>query len=43
MLRWILFIIIYAILSIYVLQALKTAARQPWVYYLYMVITAAVA
>ncbi|MFT6993933.1 MAG: putative MPP superfamily phosphohydrolase, partial [Maribacter sp.] len=41
--RWILFIIIYAILSIYVLQALKTAARQPWVYYLYMVITAAVA
>jgi predicted MPP superfamily phosphohydrolase len=26
-----------------VLQALKTAARQPWVYYLYMVITAAVA
>ncbi len=43
MLRWILFIIIYAILSIYVLQALKTVARQPWVYYVYMAIAAAVA
>jgi predicted MPP superfamily phosphohydrolase len=43
MLRWILFVIIYAILSIYVLQALKTVARQPWIYYVYMAIAAAVA
>jgi predicted MPP superfamily phosphohydrolase len=43
MLRWILFVIIYATLSIYVLQALKTVARQPWVYYVYMVIATAVA
>jgi hypothetical protein len=43
MLRWILFVIIYASLSIYVLQALKTVARQPWVYYIYMAIAVAVA
>jgi predicted MPP superfamily phosphohydrolase len=43
MLRWIIFVVIYIILSLYVLQALKTVARQPWVYYLYMVIAALVA
>ncbi len=43
MLRWVLFVIVYVVLSMYVLQALKTVARQPWVYYLYMVIAAAVA
>ena len=43
MLRWIIFVVIYIILSLYVLQALKTVARQPWVYYLYMFIAALVA
>jgi predicted MPP superfamily phosphohydrolase len=43
MLRWILFVIVYTALSIYVLQALKTVARQPWVYYVYIAIAAAVA
>ena len=43
MLRWIIFVVIYIILSLYVLQALKTVARQPWVYYLYMSIAALVA
>lgn len=36
MLRWIIFILIYVGLSIYTLQALKTAVRQPWWYYAYM-------
>ena len=43
MLRWIIFVIVYVVLSIYVLQALKTVARQPWVYYLYMLLAAVVA
>lgn len=43
MLRWVLFVVVYVVLSIYVLQALKTVVRQPWVYYLYMVIAALVA
>ncbi|MFD0796440.1 metallophosphoesterase [Maribacter chungangensis] len=43
MLRWVLFVIVYVVLSIYVLQALKTAARQPWVYYVYMFLAALVA
>lgn len=43
MLRWIIFVIVYVVLSIYVLQALKTVARQPWVYYVYMLIAALVA
>ena len=36
MLRWILFIAFYLILGFYVLQALKTASRYPWVYYVFI-------
>ncbi len=43
MFRWILFVVVYVVLSIYVLQALKTVARQSWVYYLYMFVAALVA
>ncbi len=43
MLRWIVFVLVYIVLSVYVLQALKTVARQPWVYYLYMLIATLVA
>ncbi|WP_299532353.1 metallophosphoesterase [Ulvibacterium sp.] len=39
MLRWIIFIAIYIVLGLYTLQALKTATRFPWVYYLFMVIS----
>lgn len=39
MLRWILFVIVYTVLSFYALQALKTATRYPWVYYLYMLVS----
>jgi len=39
MLRWIIFIIIYIALGLYTLQALKTATRYPWVYYLFIVIS----
>ncbi|MEK6152082.1 metallophosphoesterase [Flavobacteriaceae bacterium 3-367] len=39
MLRWIVFIIFYLVLGFYSLQALKTASRYPWVYYLYMVVS----
>jgi len=42
MFRWILFVVVYVVLSVYVLQALKTVSRQPWVYYLYMAIAAGV-
>jgi predicted MPP superfamily phosphohydrolase len=38
MLRWVLLVLIYIGLSFYVLQALKTVARQPWVYYVYLTI-----
>ncbi len=38
MLRWILFLVVYAALGFYTLQALKTAVRYPWVYYLFMVL-----
>lgn len=40
MLRWVLFVLIYIGLSFYVLQALKTVARQPWVYYVYLSVAA---
>ncbi len=33
MLRWIIFIAIYCIMGFYTLQALKTATRYPWIYY----------
>lgn len=36
MFRWIIFIIIYVIFSIYTLQALKTASRFPWIYYIFI-------
>ncbi|MGB5459665.1 MAG: metallophosphoesterase, partial [Eudoraea sp.] len=36
MLRWIVFIIIYFILGFYTLQALKTATRFPWVYFVFV-------
>lgn len=36
MLRWIIFIAIYVALGIYVLQALKTVTRYPWVYFTFM-------
>ncbi|MGB5819675.1 MAG: metallophosphoesterase [Saonia sp.] len=39
MLRWIVFVAIYLVLGFYALQALKTATRFPWVYYLYMLIS----
>ncbi len=39
MLRWIFFAIIYIILGLYTLQALKTAIRYPWVHYLFIVIS----
>lgn len=38
MFRWVLFVVIYVGLSLYVLQALKTVARQPWVYYVYILL-----
>ncbi|MCJ7467275.1 MAG: metallophosphoesterase [Maribacter sp.] len=39
MLRWILFVLIYLAMGLYSLQALKTATRYPWVYYLFMVVS----
>lgn len=39
MLRWIVFAIIYIVLGLYTLQALKTAFRYPWVHYLFIVIS----
>jgi predicted MPP superfamily phosphohydrolase len=35
MIRWILFIIVYLAMGLYTLQALKSATRFPWLYYLY--------
>lgn len=42
MFRWVLFVVIYLGLSFYVLQALKTVARQPWVHYAYLLLATAV-
>ena len=39
MLRWIIFVAIYIALGIYVLQALRTVTRYPWVYFTYMAIS----
>ncbi|WP_072994611.1 metallophosphoesterase [Pseudozobellia thermophila] len=39
MLRWILFIIIYTVLGLYTLQALRTVTRHPWVHYLFIAIS----
>lgn len=38
MLRWIVFVIVYLILGLYTLQALRTITRYPWVYYAFMAI-----
>ncbi|MEA1784576.1 metallophosphoesterase [Arenibacter sp. GZD96] len=35
MLRWIFFVVIYLLLSLYSLQALKTVSRFPYVYYIF--------
>lgn len=40
--RWIIFILIYVALGFYVLQALKTIAKQPWWSYLYIALSLAV-
>ncbi len=42
MLRWIIFVVIYSLLGFYVLQALKTATKYQWVYYLATAISLAV-
>ncbi|MGB5654329.1 MAG: metallophosphoesterase, partial [Robiginitalea sp.] len=38
MLRWILFVVVYLAMGLYTLQALRSATRYPWLYYLYVVI-----
>ncbi len=38
MLRWIIFIAVYAAMTLYTLQALRSGTRFPWVYYLYLAI-----
>lgn len=42
MLRWIIFVLIYLGLSFYIVQALRTLFRQPWVYLIYVVVSLAV-
>lgn len=39
MLRWIIFILLYIGLGVYVLQALKTVNRYPWVFFVYIAIS----
>ncbi len=39
MLRWIFFTIVYLAVGLYVLQALKTIAKQPWWSYLYILVS----
>ncbi len=39
MLRWIVFIAIYLVLSFYALQAIKTTTRYPWVYYTFIALS----
>ncbi|WP_405380329.1 metallophosphoesterase [Maribacter sp. LLG6340-A2] len=39
MARWVIFTILYIALCFYVLQALKTVARQPWWSYLYIAVS----
>lgn len=38
MTRWIIFGIIYVLFAVYGFQAVKTATKQQWVYYLYLVV-----
>lgn len=42
MLRWVIFVLIYLGLSFYIVQALRSLFRQPWVYLLYLVVSLAV-
>ncbi len=42
MTRWIIFILVYIALGFYVIQALKTIAKQPWWSYLYIIVSFAV-
>ena len=42
MLRWIIFVLIYLGLSFYIVQALRTLFRQPWVYLVYVLVSLAV-
>ncbi|QCX01242.1 metallophosphoesterase [Aggregatimonas sangjinii] len=43
MLRWIIFLIIYAALGFYTLQALKTATKYPWAQYIFILLAVLVA
>lgn len=42
MLRWIIFVMVYLGLSFYIVQALRTLFRQPWVYLIYILVSLAV-
>ncbi|UWX55479.1 metallophosphoesterase [Maribacter litopenaei] len=42
MLRWIIFVLIYLGLSFYIVQALRSLFRQPWVYLIYIPVSMAV-
>lgn len=42
MLRWIIFVVVYLGLSFYIVQALRSLFRQPWVYLLYIVVSLAI-
>ncbi|MBC2838744.1 metallophosphoesterase [Robiginitalea sp. SC105] len=42
MIRWLLFILVYILLCLYTLQALRSGTRLPWVHYLYIAISLAV-
>ncbi|TLF44262.1 metallophosphoesterase [Maribacter aurantiacus] len=42
MLRWIVFVLIYLGLSFYIVQALRSLFRQPWVYLVYILVSLAI-
>ena len=42
MLRWIIFVVVYLGLSFYIVQALRSLFRQPWVYLLYILVSLAI-
>lgn len=42
MFRWIVFVLIYLGLSFYIVQALRTLFRQPWVYLVYILVSLAI-
>ncbi len=39
MMRWIIFSVIYLVMGFYALQGIRTAARQPWVHYAFIVVS----